>query len=94
MGQSKVSRHLAHLRNAGLVNDRRVGVWVYYVLAEPTGRLHRRVIGWLREGENEIPVASADLRALDNVRGCADLCPENSRAKTNDCEGDVAVTST
>lgn len=34
--QSTVSRHLAHLRNAGLVHDRRQGVWIYYRLAEAT----------------------------------------------------------
>jgi ArsR family transcriptional regulator len=28
--QSTVSRHLSSLRNAGLVNDRRQGVWMYY----------------------------------------------------------------
>lgn len=28
--QPKVSRHLAHLRDSGLVNDKRRGQWVYY----------------------------------------------------------------
>lgn len=28
--QSTVSRHLSYLRNAGLVDDRRHGVWMYY----------------------------------------------------------------
>lgn len=32
--QSTVSRHLATLRNADLVEDRRQGVWMYYRLAE------------------------------------------------------------
>lgn len=31
--QPKVSRHLAQLRNCGLLNDRRDGQWVYYGLA-------------------------------------------------------------
>lgn len=30
--QPKVSRHLAQLRNCGLLNDRREGQWVYYGL--------------------------------------------------------------
>jgi ArsR family transcriptional regulator, arsenate/arsenite/antimonite-responsive transcriptional repressor len=30
--QSKASRHLAALRNAGLVNDRKEGLWSYYSL--------------------------------------------------------------
>jgi len=37
--QSTVSRHLATLRNAGLVEDRRQGVWMYYRLAAPGGDL-------------------------------------------------------
>jgi len=37
--QSTVSRHLATLRNAGLVEDRRQGVWMYYRLAPPGGEL-------------------------------------------------------
>lgn len=32
--QPKVSRHLAQLRNCGLLNDRREGQWVYYRLSE------------------------------------------------------------
>ena len=30
--QSTVSRHLSYLRNTGLVDDRRRGVWMYYKL--------------------------------------------------------------
>ncbi|MFP4138836.1 MAG: metalloregulator ArsR/SmtB family transcription factor [Halomonas sp.] len=33
VSQPKVSRHLAQLRNCGLLNDRREGQWVYYGLA-------------------------------------------------------------
>ncbi len=32
--QSKASRHLARLRHAGLVHDRRVGPWMHYLLAD------------------------------------------------------------
>ncbi len=32
--QPKVSRHLAYLRRAGLVETRRAGVWVHYRLAD------------------------------------------------------------
>jgi ArsR family transcriptional regulator len=32
--QSKASRHLRYLYNAGLVKDRREGVWIHYRLAE------------------------------------------------------------
>jgi DNA-binding transcriptional ArsR family regulator len=32
--QSKTSRHLRYLANAGLVSDRRVGTWAYYRLTD------------------------------------------------------------
>lgn len=35
MSQTKVSRHLTVLRNAGLVEARREGLWMYYRRSEP-----------------------------------------------------------
>ena len=64
IGQSKASRHLACLRNAGLVRDRRSGVWMHYSLAEPNGVTHRRILEWLAEAATELPQAAADLKAL------------------------------
>jgi ArsR family transcriptional regulator, arsenate/arsenite/antimonite-responsive transcriptional repressor len=64
IGQSKASRHLAHLRNVGLVDDRRDGVWMYYTLAQPAGVAHQRVLEWLAEAATELPQAAADLKAL------------------------------
>ena len=34
VSQPKASRHLAYLREAGLVETRREGVWIHYRLAE------------------------------------------------------------
>jgi ArsR family transcriptional regulator, arsenate/arsenite/antimonite-responsive transcriptional repressor len=34
IGQSKASRHLRYLLNAGLLKDRRSTVWIYYRIAE------------------------------------------------------------
>ena len=33
--QPKISRHLAYLRNAGLVMSRREGTWMHYRIASP-----------------------------------------------------------
>ncbi|TVQ94290.1 MAG: ArsR family transcriptional regulator [Chromatiaceae bacterium] len=38
--QPHISRHLAQLREAGLVSDRRAGIWVYY-------RLHPDLPAWM-----------------------------------------------
>lgn len=35
VSQPKISRHLAHLRRAGLVRSRRVAKWVHYCIVEP-----------------------------------------------------------
>jgi ArsR family transcriptional regulator, arsenate/arsenite/antimonite-responsive transcriptional repressor len=64
IGQSKASRHLACLRNAGLVDDRRSGVWMHYSLAKPSGVTQARVLEWLAEAATELPQAAADLRVL------------------------------
>lgn len=37
--QSTVSRHMARLKAAGLVDDRREGKWVHYRLTRPDDRL-------------------------------------------------------
>lgn len=64
IGQSKTSRHLAYLRNAGLVDDRRNGAWMYYSLSKPAGATHRHIVAWLAEAAAELPEAAADLKKL------------------------------
>jgi ArsR family transcriptional regulator len=39
--QSKASRHLRTLFNAGLVTDRRAGLWIYYTLRPATDDFER-----------------------------------------------------
>ncbi len=51
--QPKVSRHLAYLRGAGVVEARREGKWMHYRVVEPpsehAARIFREVRAWLRE---------------------------------------------
>ncbi len=83
IGQSKASRHLATLRHAGLVTDRREGLWMYYSLAHPNGTLHEIIAGWLEQSEGEVPMVAADLEALGNLGECGDLCPDHAPCKEN-----------
>ncbi len=78
--QSKVSRHLAALRRAGLVRDRKDGLWRRYSLAEARGQVHRELIGCLSPCLREIPVLRRDLAALKGVMREPRLCaPRRSR---------------
>ena len=47
--QSKASRHLRYLFNAGLVTDRREGVWIYYCISSALGSREDKQLDLLRE---------------------------------------------
>jgi ubiquinone/menaquinone biosynthesis C-methylase UbiE/biotin operon repressor len=66
MGQSRISSHLAQLKRAGVVGDRRAGKNVYYGLAkqaERNGALSR-LNGIVRTLARELPERSRDRTAL------------------------------
>lgn len=62
--QSTVSRHLAYLRNSGLVSDNRQGVWMHYRLAVGETALHRDIFDLLRKDLAGLPQVLADQEAL------------------------------
>ena len=66
MGQSRISSHLAQLKRAGVVTDRRAGKNVYYGLAQPNGQdATRAKVGELtRTLARELPETASDRTAL------------------------------
>jgi ubiquinone/menaquinone biosynthesis C-methylase UbiE/DNA-binding transcriptional ArsR family regulator len=65
MGQSRISSHLAQLKRAAAVNDRRAGKHVYYGLQNPQRNGARgRVQELVRELAREIPETARDRTAL------------------------------
>jgi ArsR family transcriptional regulator len=64
MGQPKVSRHLAVLRDAGLVEFRRDGKWKFYSLAEAPTPLHRTLLRCVRTCLAEVEDLAADRERL------------------------------
>ena len=72
MPQGKVSRHLAVLKNAGLVRDRRAGTWIYYSLTEATGRLEQQLHAYLAGAEP--PQAAADQSRLEALTCTGQIC--------------------
>ena len=74
--QSTVSRHLARLRNAGLVLDRKKGVWAYYrvnaELSEPIRTVLSSLAGHLRrtaQGGEDAARLGRRLASLDRCCG-------------------------
>lgn len=72
--QSKVSRHLAYLRSAGLAQDRKQGLWSYYSLSKPQGAFHQRLIGCLAGCFDEVSALRQDRRRLAKLNG-KERCP-------------------
>jgi len=73
--QPTISRHLAILRDAGLVRARREGVWMHYALVEPGHALHRAVVACLAACGEHDAIFSADearVRKARRARGCCD----------------------
>ena len=62
MGQSRISSHLAQLRRAGLVQDRRAGKNIYYALSRDAA--HEQFAAIIAASGREISEASRDAKAL------------------------------
>ncbi len=67
---SKISRHLALLRQAGLVSERREGTFIHYRLAEAGDPVRDAVLGLLDEIAASDPVLRDDRRQLDSQKVC------------------------
>ncbi len=80
--QSTVSRHLAYLRNNGLVSDRRRGIWMFYRLPEENQPLQVDLLTLLGRRLPELPQALLDRQALaDRLQGPkGDGCPAKEQA--------------
>ncbi len=82
MPQGKVSRHLSVLKRAGLVSDRREGLWIYYSRPEPSGNLERHLADYLREESDGYPAVLADRERLDALKCDGVVCvPQGSSAR-------------
>lgn len=75
--QPKVSRHLAYLRKAGLVESREEGLWNFYRLAPARAAFHRKMLECLTACFGDVPEVARDsskARALRKAGGC---CPDD-----------------
>ena len=79
MSQPRISRHLAVLKNAGLVDDRREGKWVYYSLCNRSDseevktilKTMSKMVNTYSEVRNDKINLKKALRLSEIERGCA-----------------------
>jgi ArsR family transcriptional regulator, arsenate/arsenite/antimonite-responsive transcriptional repressor len=62
--QTKVSRHLAYLKRAGLVKDRKQGLWMLYSITEPKHEEQKQLLRAIVEGLKSNPLAQRDAKLL------------------------------
>ena len=81
--QSKASRHLAALRNAGLATDRKAGLWSYYSLRPADDALAAAHLKLLRENLSKRADSKRLLKKLDawlKTKKIGNACMQNSNS--------------
>ena len=62
--QPKISRHLAYLRNAGIVDARRDGKWMHYSIEHPNDPIAAAILHEALDSLKSDPQMQADLARL------------------------------
>ena len=80
ISQTRTSRNLGILKDAGFVTDRREGVWIYYSISDrKINEYHYQLIKLLSKWLNEEEVVQKDKKRLKRVMklGLKDKCMKN-----------------
>lgn len=64
LGQPKISRHLAYLRNAGIVSARREGKWIHYCIQRPDDVAANSILDTVLASLADQPTMQADVARL------------------------------
>ena len=75
--QPRVSRHLGHLRKAGLVTSRKSGLWIHYSLAPAENTFHQKLLDCAVTCFQEVPEIQADSVRAAKVRKTGGCCPHS-----------------
>lgn len=68
--QPKISRHLAYLRRAKLVETRRDGMWIHYRLAETTDPVLATIRQAVTHALMHVETVHTDAKRLEKKSGC------------------------
>jgi ArsR family transcriptional regulator, arsenate/arsenite/antimonite-responsive transcriptional repressor len=70
MPQPTISRHLAYLKDSGLVEARREGLWMHYKLTPAETASHSKLIECLSCCFEDVPQLAKDSKTLKTRRCC------------------------
>jgi ArsR family transcriptional regulator len=87
--QSLVSRHLAYLRRAALVETRKDGLWVHYRLAARRDDVMQTLLDAVYHCIGHLSTAAKDARRLEKKTGC---CTSTQPAPSFECCRSAQVT--
>ena len=89
--QPKISRHLAYLRRAGLVETRREGLWIYYRLADMPDPVLRTIREAVTHALGHVESIRRDAERLRKKTGCC--LPAAGQLRLACCDRAEAQTS-
>lgn len=91
--QPKISRHLAYLRNAGIVSARREGKWMYYKIDVPENIFAESILqdtlNWLKNQED----LRNDYRELERINSSLSVAETHSQEISADISAFAYVQS-
>lgn len=88
LAPSTTSKHMSILRQAGLVEGRKSGRWVYYRLADQTGSaVVRNVLAWVQGSLADDPTIQGDAARLRHILASI---PTETCAGSSGTEGSCA----
>ena len=73
--QPRISRHLAYLRKANLVEVRKSGLWSHYSLARAKTQFHQELLKCLSTCFEEVSELQADNARATKIRESGGCCP-------------------
>lgn len=79
--QAKVSHHLNYLRQAGLVDVRKEGLWNFYQLRRVEVPFHERLLECLGHCFTDMPGLAIDRERAAKIKAAGGCCPK--RPTTN-----------
>jgi ArsR family transcriptional regulator len=74
--QPTASRHLAYLRDSGLVLTRKEGLWSFYSLAQARNPFHTKLLECLGACFKDVPELAGDAARARRIRRSGGCCPK------------------